>query len=54
MIRYEHFDGPLQLEGGGVLPEVTVAYSTYGELSPARDNVIWVCHALTANSEVAE
>lgn len=54
MIRYEHFDGPLQLEGGGVLPEVTVAYSTYGEMSPARDNVIWVCHALTANSEVAE
>ena len=36
------------------LPDLTVAYSTYGTLAPAKDNVIWVCHALTANSEVKE
>lgn len=45
---------PLHLESGAILPEITIAYHTYGTLSPARDNVIWVCHALTANSEVAD
>lgn len=42
------------LESGHVLPRLEIAYHTYGTLSPKRDNVIWVCHALTANSEVAD
>ena len=42
------------LECGAVLPEVEVEYTTYGTLSPAKDNIIWVCHALTADSRVAE
>lgn len=46
----ERFD----LESGASLPEVTIAYHTYGKLSPAKDNVIWICHALTANSDVAD
>lgn len=37
-----------------MLPSFEVEYTTYGTLSPARDNVIWVCHALTADSRVAE
>lgn len=41
------------LELGGALPSLTVAFHTYGTLNAGRDNVIWVCHALTANSEVA-
>lgn len=41
------------LELGGTLPSLTVAYHTYGTLNKTGDNVIWVCHALTANSEVA-
>ena len=45
---------PLTLESGAVLAEVEIAYDTFGELSPERDNVIWVCHALTANSDVAD
>lgn len=45
---------PLALECGEVLPSVTIAYHTYGTLSPTADNVIWVCHALTANSDVAD
>ncbi|MCP4311843.1 MAG: homoserine O-acetyltransferase [Bacteroidetes bacterium] len=45
--------GPFQLETGGVLPSLNVAYHTYGTLNEKADNVIWVCHALTANSEVA-
>ena len=46
--------GPFRLESGAVLPELRIAYHTYGRLNAARDNVAWVCHALTANSEVAD
>jgi homoserine O-acetyltransferase len=31
-----------------------IAYDTFGTLNEAKDNVIWVCHALTANSDVAD
>lgn len=51
-VQYAYFDRPLELECGATLPDLTIAYSTYGTLAPAKDNVIWVCHALTANSEV--
>ena len=53
-ILFEHFSEPLTLENGEILPELTVAYSTAGRLSPRKDNVIWVCHALTADSRVDE
>ncbi len=45
---------PFRLECGEVLPSVTIAYHTYGTLNSDRSNAIWVCHALTANSEVAD
>ncbi|MBN1674326.1 MAG: homoserine O-acetyltransferase [Kiritimatiellae bacterium] len=41
------------LEGGQTLPELTVAYETYGRLSPAGDNAVYVCHALTGDAHVA-
>jgi homoserine O-acetyltransferase len=44
---------PLQLDGGGELAPVTIAYKTYGELSPAKDNVVLICHALTLDQHVA-
>jgi homoserine O-acetyltransferase len=50
---YQH-TSPLVLESGEVLPSVDIVYDTFGELNEARDNVIWVCHALTANSDVAD
>lgn len=43
---------PLRLESGAVLSHVEVAYHTFGRLNASRDNVVWVCHALTANAEV--
>ncbi|SDF32556.1 homoserine O-acetyltransferase MetX [Sporolituus thermophilus] len=46
-------DNPLVLTMGGTLTDVTVAYETYGTLSPNRDNVILVAHALTGDSHVA-
>ena len=46
-------DDPLRLRGGGRLDHVEVAYETYGELSPARDNAVFVCHALTGDAHAA-
>ena len=40
------------LEEGGSLLNPTIAYSTYGKLNRSKSNVVWVCHALTANSHV--
>lgn len=45
---------PFKLESGTELPELEIAYHTYGTLNEKGDNVVWICHALTANSEVAE
>ena len=44
--------GPVTLELGGSLPDVTVAYETWGTLNRARDNAVLVEHALTGDSHV--
>ena len=54
MAKYFTYDKPFELECGTVLPSLTIAYDTFGELNSERSNVIWVCHALTANSDVAD
>lgn len=46
-----HFDQPFPLEAGGSLAGFQLRYSTLGKISPQRDNVIWVCHALTGSSD---
>lgn len=40
------------LENGQSLPELNITYTSYGKLNADKSNVIWVCHALTANSDV--
>ena len=42
----------LPLESGETLRGAQVAYRTWGQLNEDRDNVVWVCHALTANADV--
>ncbi len=42
------------LECGYILPEIDIAYYTYGELNEAKNNVIWIFHALTANADAAD
>lgn len=44
---------PFRLEGGGSLPEVHVAYETWGELNDRHDNAVLVCHALTGDSHAS-
>ena len=46
-------DQPLELELGGRLASVTVAYETYGQLNAARSNAILLCHAISGDSHVA-
>jgi len=43
----------LQLEGGETLGPITVQYETYGKLNPAKDNAIFVCHALSGDAHAA-
>ncbi len=45
---------PFLLEQGGVLPQLEIRFYTYGTLNEERTNVIWICHALTANADVQE
>lgn len=45
--------GAIVCEFGGALPDVRVAYETWGELSPRRDNAILVLHALTGDAHAA-
>ena len=43
----------LQLESGQQFGPVTIAYETYGTLSPQKDNAIFICHALSGDAHVA-
>lgn len=53
-LLFLHLQQPFTLESGAVLPEITVAYQTFGMLNTPKNNVIWVVHALTANADVSE
>src|SRR5690606_32959200 len=41
---------PLEADYLGVLPDVTLAYETWGTLNAARDNAVYIAHALTGDS----
>jgi homoserine O-acetyltransferase len=51
--RTMHFDEPLPLVSGAVLPGYDLAYETYGTLAPDAGNAVLVCHALNASHHVA-
>lgn len=55
-VAYTHrarLPGPFPLESGQVLPDVTLAYETYGTLAADRGNVILACHALSGDAHAA-
>ena len=51
--HYLDLPEPVWLDCGRELYPVRVAYETYGVLSPGRDNVILVCHALSGDAHAA-
>ena len=53
-MKYFHYNQSFKLENGQELPDLTIAYHTWGTLNAAKNNVVWVCHALTANSNAAD
>src|SRR5712692_683136 len=51
--QYLDLPDPLPLDCGRTLDRVRIAYETYGRLSPAKDNAILVCHALSGDAHAA-
>ena len=47
-----HYPGSLELESGSSLPGFQLKYTTLGQLNRERNNVVWVCHALTGSSDI--
>jgi homoserine O-acetyltransferase/O-succinyltransferase len=50
---YKH-TGSFKLESGFSFSGIEIAYTTYGRLNADKTNVVWICHALTANSDAAD
>jgi homoserine O-acetyltransferase/O-succinyltransferase len=53
-MQYFSYQRLFELENGAQLDGITVAYHSYGKLNEDKSNVVWVCHALTANSDAAD
>lgn len=52
--NFLYLNTPFQLERGGVIHDLRLCYHTFGKLNADKSNVIWVCHALTGNSNPLE
>jgi len=48
-----HFDEPLTLRSGKVLPQYDLMVETYGELNADRSNAVLICHALSGDHHAA-
>ena len=49
-----NYTNTFTLESGETLPGFHLAYTTHGILNASKDNVVWIFHALTANSNPVE
>lgn len=54
MISEFKYNKPFRLESGVNLQGYHLAYTTHGQLNETKDNVVWIFHALTANSDPTE
>jgi len=49
-----HYNQKFELESGEHLPQFSLTYTTFGKLNQEKNNVVWICHALTANSDPSD
>ena len=52
-LRLVSANAPIALELGGTVGPIDVEYETYGTLSPRKDNVVFIAHALSGDAHVA-
>ncbi|HSH54686.1 MAG TPA: homoserine O-acetyltransferase [Methylotenera sp.] len=48
-----HFNEPLTLKSGALLPQFDLVYETYGQLNADKSNAVLICHALSGTHHVA-
>ncbi len=51
--QLQHFDQPLTLRSGRVLPQYDLMYETYGSLNADKSNAVLICHALSGDHHAA-
>ncbi len=51
--RYLEVPGPFHMHRGGELPQITIAYETWGELTPRHDNAILLYTGLSPSAHAA-
>ncbi len=49
-----HYPKEFALEAGEKLPGFQLKYTTLGQLNKERNNVVWICHALTGSSDFTD
>jgi homoserine O-acetyltransferase/O-succinyltransferase len=49
-LRTFHYKAPFELDSGFVIPGYHLGYHVFGKINADHSNVVWVFHALTANS----
>ncbi len=52
--KYFFYEESFALESGAHLPEIRIAYHTFGQVNEDKSNIVWVFHALTANANPLE
>lgn len=53
-LQYFESKEAFPLDCGSVLQGITVAYHTFGKLNESKSNVVWICHAFSANSDPSD
>lgn len=57
LVETKYYNSPkgeeFVLESGIKLPELKIAYETYGKLNSAKTNAVLICHALSGDAHVA-
>lgn len=53
-VQILHHSSPFTLDSGAILPSIDIAYHTFGQLNADKSNVVWICHAFSANSDPSD